>query len=473
MRQWLRAYSSFWTERVDGASLSLFRIAFGTFLFADAIFFAHAAPTDFAQGAVIFHRAGFEWWPWHSVAATQAILCVMALGGAFVAVGLWVRLGFVLAIFGIAQLLLRDGSFFLNHLALCLLMCFAGLFLPMSRRYAVQLKLRVMAGGAASTDATIARHELFVMVLLFWASYFFGGLAKIRPEWIDGYSIRALFLGSAHRDLLGRLLLQAAPAQLWAYNGLLIDLLAPFGFAMKRTRWPTAAIVFSFHLLNHQLFKIGLFSYLMVAGMVLYFDPDWPERVWAFLRPRALVSVPELGARPPVFLLLVSVALFLAVVRQFILVPHPDQTRVGEFLGWRWQSGLYYACSTRFARATGEILGERPQDDAQMGDHSTRIDQDVAAIWSEARFNLCPSWGHVYVRWVCPEHWLGQRIVEGVERKSDSTEIPDLRGDSGARPRSAILSPPTQPHTRYGIDPDQDLCQADYAWGGANAWIWR
>jgi len=64
------------------------------------------------------------------------------------------------------------------------------------------------------------------------------------------------------------------------YGGLFLDLSAGFFLFFQKTFWFGFLMTLPFHLLNSQLFKIGIFPWLMLATNSVFAPPDWPRRVY-------------------------------------------------------------------------------------------------------------------------------------------------------------------------------------------------
>jgi hypothetical protein len=61
-----------------------------------------------------------------------------------------------------------------------------------------------------------------------------------------------------------------------SYSGLLLDLLIVPLLLYKRTRVFGFVLIMSFHLLNHLMFKIDIFPWLMIVATTIFFEPNWP-----------------------------------------------------------------------------------------------------------------------------------------------------------------------------------------------------
>jgi Vitamin K-dependent gamma-carboxylase, lumenal domain/HTTM domain len=65
-----------------------------------------------------------------------------------------------------------------------------------------------------------------------------------------------------------------------AYGGILVDSSVPILLSLRRTRRFGFAVAVVFHLLNDVFLRIGVFSYLMIGAITIFFDPDWPRQLW-------------------------------------------------------------------------------------------------------------------------------------------------------------------------------------------------
>ncbi|HYZ90837.1 MAG TPA: HTTM domain-containing protein, partial [Actinomycetota bacterium] len=71
----------------------------------------------------------------------------------------------------------------------------------------------------------------------------------------------------------------------------------PFLLLNRRTRAVAFGFVLGFHFLNSRLFEIGMFPWLMIVATTIFFEPDWPRRMWHALRAgrRGVVAAIGLG----------------------------------------------------------------------------------------------------------------------------------------------------------------------------------
>jgi hypothetical protein len=133
--------------------------------------------------------------------------------------------------------------------------------------------------------------------------------------------------------LIGPLFAEEWMVALFNYGGLLLDLLVTPLLLWRRSRPWALALVVVFHLLNAQLFQIGIFPWFMIAATLLFLSPQWPR--CGGLWPVRTTPTPPEGVGPP--RLSHSQRLTLAVLGTYLavqlVVPLRHYLYTGE-VGW-------------------------------------------------------------------------------------------------------------------------------------------
>jgi hypothetical protein len=107
--------------------------------------------------------------------------------------------------------------------------------------------------------------------------YAFAGIAKLHPDWLAGRPLDRWLRGHDDVPVLGwATSLPNAPV-LFAWGGMLLDLLAAPLLLWRPTRLPIFLALVAFHAGNDRLFSIGVFPALAVALTTVFFAPDWPR----------------------------------------------------------------------------------------------------------------------------------------------------------------------------------------------------
>jgi hypothetical protein len=120
--------------------------------------------------------------------------------------------------------------------------------------------------------------EIFKWQLLIVFTY--AALAKLYPGWINGDFISQSFSGKAHYPVIGPLLQQQWFQQLVIFGGIAYDLtIIPLMYRAGTRRFGLIVSV-AFHIFNSVVFGIGIFPYLMIASLVLFFPvKHWQTRI--------------------------------------------------------------------------------------------------------------------------------------------------------------------------------------------------
>jgi hypothetical protein len=101
--------------------------------------------------------------------------------------------------------------------------------------------------------------------------YFFGGVAKLNPDWLSGVPMQLMLLDRA--ELIGQPAGEPWVAYFFAYGGMLFDLLIVPVLWWKPTRIVGLLLAIGFHLTNHVLFRIGIFPWFMLAATLILWPP--------------------------------------------------------------------------------------------------------------------------------------------------------------------------------------------------------
>ena len=272
-------------QPVDIAALVFFRIAFGLLGFADVLntyIYYHLMERSFDPDRFQFYYFGFSWVrplpePW--MTAFFALLLLSALA---IAIGWRYRWAAGFFFLGFSYLYLLEKAHYLNHGYLFCWISFVMIWLPADRHFS----LRVLRDPAAAREA-IPAWSAFLLPFLMGVVYFFGGIAKLNGDWLRGVPLNYWVQARADLPLIGPFMEQAWMPYFLSYGGLFLDLFIVFFLLNRKTRpWAYGAVVF-FHAMNLLIFNIGIFPWLSLALTAMFFPPDFPRRLVAWLEERA------------------------------------------------------------------------------------------------------------------------------------------------------------------------------------------
>lgn len=261
---------------VDIASLVFFRIGLGAILVWEVVrYFDHGwIGRYWIKPAFHFTYYGFEWvrpWPGIGMYLHFAGLGLLALG---IAVGWRYRLSAALFALGFSYVFLLEQAVYLNHFYMLCLLGILLPFLPLHHAWSLDA-----ARDRRLRSQTVPAWVLWVLRAQVAIVYVFGGIAKLNGDWLRGEPMRLWLHERSDFPLLGPLFRHEPTVWGFTYGGLLLDLLLVPALLWSRTRPIAFAAALAFHLLNAQLFKIGIFPWFMLAATTLFFDPGWPRRL--------------------------------------------------------------------------------------------------------------------------------------------------------------------------------------------------
>lgn len=265
---------------VDVASLVFFRICLGALLVVAVVrHWSKGGIHDaFVAPKFFFPYDGFGWLtplPGNGMYAVYAAIGLLAI--AFAA-GAWFRVvaPVLCALFTYAHL--ADKSNYLNHYYLVSLLLFLASFVPLHAAGSVDAWRAAKRGHVPAR--TFPAWILWLFRFQVGLVYFFGGVAKLKADWLlRGLPLRIWLAAAGDFPILGPILRWPETAYAMSWLGAAFDLSVAFLLCFRKTR-PFAFVCGAvFHVMTARLFQIGMFPWIMIANALLFFPPDWPRAI--------------------------------------------------------------------------------------------------------------------------------------------------------------------------------------------------
>lgn len=277
----------------DIGMLVYYRVAFGGLMFCDTVQQLATCKIELAYmaSAVQFKYPFFGWVALVPPNGVYGVVIAMMVASLLVILGWFYRAAITAFCLGYTYLFLADATNYNNHQYLICLLSFWMIFAPAHGRLSIDAwrKPSLRKDFAAAWHLDLLRVQMGLV-------YFFGGVAKLNADWLQGFPMRIWLLRS---EQMGPLFTEMWGALLFSYGGLLFDLLIVPALLWRRTRLPGFAIAVLFHLTNSQLFSIGVFPWLAMATTVLFFPAEAPRKWLAWLRPRRAEDIYRAVKLPP------------------------------------------------------------------------------------------------------------------------------------------------------------------------------
>jgi hypothetical protein len=268
-------------DPIDIAPLIVFRVVFGAIMLWEVwrYFNFDRISRYYIEPTFWFHYFGFEWvrpLPGDGMFLLFHLLGVLSV---LIMLGAFYRLSMTLFWLCFTYVFLLDKAQYLNHFYLVSLISFLLIFIPAHRALSIDAwrKPSLRTDTAPAWTLWLLRGQMGIV-------YFFGGLAKLNPDWLVGEPLRDWMSSTTDFPLLGHLFTEEWLVYLFSYGGLLLDLFIVPLLLWRRTRIPALLLATTFHLMNARLFNIGIFPWFAIAATLMFMPPHWFRPRWLRLR---------------------------------------------------------------------------------------------------------------------------------------------------------------------------------------------
>ena len=261
---------------VDISFLVFFRIVFGGILVWEVYrYFSHGwIGRYFVNPVVNFTYYGFSWvkpWPGRGM---YIHFLVLGLAAACVMVGFLYRFAAPVLFLAFTYFFLLDQTRYMNHFYLVCLISFLMCFLPAERAFSVDALLRPKI-----RSDVVPAWTLWLLRVQIGIPFVYGGIAKLNSDWLRGGEPMRIWLSPLTRvPAFGHVFAADWVVYSFVFGGLLLDLLVVPLVLWRRTRPFAFAAAVVFNVVNALLFQIGIFPWLMLGALLIFFPPDLVRR---------------------------------------------------------------------------------------------------------------------------------------------------------------------------------------------------
>ncbi len=257
-------------KQVNIAPLVVFRIIFGSMMFASTLrFILKGWITDFyITPKYYFTYYGFDWVKPLEEESMYMLFGILLLSSLLIAFGFFYRISIVLFFLVFTYIELIDKTNYLNHYYFISLMSFILIFLPLNRHFSLDVYFRTCKEKTKVPPWTINFIKLQIAFV-----YIFAGISKLNYNWlIEAQPLINWLKHQSDFPIIGSLLLNDITAYLFSWGGAIFDLFIVFILISKRWRIYGYILVVIFHLLTSVMFPIGVFPLVMIGSTLIYFD---------------------------------------------------------------------------------------------------------------------------------------------------------------------------------------------------------
>jgi len=339
---------------VDASSLAVFRILFG-FLLVWYVFHHMSLNTIFPKYIEPNFHFSFSLFEFlhlkkFSAPTIYAFFKIMGVSAYCIALGIFYRLALLSFFLTFGYFFLLEKTYFNNHYYLILLITFLMFFMG-AHRCASMDGLR----NPKINTGQVPFWVIFILRAQICIVYFFAGITKISKDFLNGQQMHYFLVTEKRLPFLQPMVSEDWAIQTFIYGGLFFDLTIGFFLCYKPTRMFAFIIAILFHLLNKQMFNIGIFHYFMIATLILFVDPDGPRRffnkILHFFKPSLALSSNHvkknnptsnkfLGKLVAVFVCVYLLIQILIPFRHLLYPGNINWTREGERFSWRLRANI-------------------------------------------------------------------------------------------------------------------------------------
>lgn len=346
-------------QPVSGASLAIFRIAFGLVMLQYISRFLKRLPngdtvldTFISNWSFHFRYPGFEWVHPLPPNLLEIHFWIMCVASVMVMLGIFYRYAITYVFIGFTYIFLLEATRYNNHYYLMSLVGFLMIWMPADASFSLRNLIEKWRKGSVERrmvpiwNIWVLRFEMFLV-------YFYGGIAKFNADWLTGepmYPPASKLLVFLQKYLpMPEVITVKEVALFVAWGGLIFDLVVGFMLLHRRTRMIAYLAALVFHIHNNYIFTIGVFPLMASACTLIFFAPDWPlqlkDRVlgWFGRKKEALketIAATSGSARPVTLLTFYFLVFFvlwqsLFPLRHFFIEGDANWTEEGHRFSWR------------------------------------------------------------------------------------------------------------------------------------------
>ena len=264
-------------QPIDNAPLIVFRIFLGALITLECYWTLMSGwvKTTFIDPKFTFSHIGFEWLQPLPENGMYLYFTVMGILGLFIMIGFKYRWSLALFSFLWLGIYLMQKENYNNHYYLLLLTCIIMLFLPAHQYASIDARL-----NSKIKSGIMPQWCSWVMIAFISIVYFYAGIAKFYPDWLNGTFIRILYSNHVHWPYIGSYLKEQWVVLGISYMAIAFDLLIIPLLLYKPTRTPAVLAYLAFHLCNAIMLNIGIFPFFALSFIVFFYPPQSIQKLF-------------------------------------------------------------------------------------------------------------------------------------------------------------------------------------------------
>ena len=169
-----------------------------------------------------------------------------------------------------------DKANYLNHYYLISLLSFLMIFLPLNHSYS----LDNLIFKNFKLKTSIQRWMKIALEVQVGFVYFFGGIAKLKSDWLlKAQPLKIWLTSNSDLPFIGSLLEKTWIAYAFSWFACIFDLTIIFFLWNKKARPYAYLVAVVFHVLTSWFFYIGMFPFIMMTCALIFFSNEWHHKI--------------------------------------------------------------------------------------------------------------------------------------------------------------------------------------------------
>lgn len=319
-------------------SLVFTRIIFGLLILWECYdqFASQVLEENFFEPKFHFKYYGFEWVAMLPGDGMRYLFLALAAFAVCITLGLFYRASILLFTIGFTYAFLVEQTAYLNHFYMIILFSTLLTFMPAHRYFSLDAHFNpeIKTEKISFWPVFLLRAQMEIILLL-------AGLVKVNHDWLVRLMPLKPWLAETQTfDWLHNLFIQEWFVTSAAYGVVALHLIgAPLLF-FKRTRIYIFLAYCIFHLMNDHVFQISSFPWMSMALTAIFFEADWPKKIFKFFDKTAVkkkFSAPKIPAQKFIILLMALwiISQVLIPMRYLLYPGHVSWTAEGQRFSWR------------------------------------------------------------------------------------------------------------------------------------------
>jgi len=322
-------------RHIDNTPLIIFRVIFGLLLFLESVgaIFTGWVTKTLIEPTFTFNFIGFDFLQPLPENGMYYYYLIMGLFGFCVMIGYRYRIAMISFFVMWSCTYLMQKSSYNNHYYLTALLSFLMIFQPANNYLSFDVKR-----NPSLKAISVPFWTSLLLMLQIGLVYFYGGIAKIYPDWLHSIPAKIFLTPKTNYPLVGELFSTNWFPYILSYGGLFFDLFIIPLLLFKRTRMFGFYISLFFHLFNAIIFQVGIFPFLSLAFALFFFESKTIHHI--FLKKKPFYDKNEIKKSNSKNIIISLIGIYFAIqlllpLRHWIIKEPVLWTEEGHRLSWR------------------------------------------------------------------------------------------------------------------------------------------